>query len=457
MIKNKKIAYFIGIGGIGMSALARYFKNTGWQVAGYDKTRTTLTDALVGEGIPVHFEDEINGIPAFVTAADKSEVLVIFTPAVPATHIQKNYFIQNGYTVVKRSDVLGELAAEGKCIAIAGTHGKTTTTTLVAHILYSNQVKCNAFLGGISTNYNTNLLLTPDAEYSVAEADEYDRSFLKLFPAIAVVTSMDADHLDIYGDETAMHKSYNEFVQQIKPNGKLIYKFGLPLQPKSESYTYSITNSQADYSVGNLKIENGGYYFNVHFKGNVVSPEIKSGLPGRHNVENALAAFAATHQMGMDVSQIAASIASYRGVKRRFEYIIKNEQLIFIDDYAHHPEELRACISSVKEMYPGKKVTGVFQPHLFSRTRDFATDFAVSLDLLDRVLLLDIYPARELPIEGVTSDMLLNLIKTSNKKLVSKENLLTELKNYRPEVLVTLGAGDIDKLVEPIKQQLLQT
>jgi UDP-N-acetylmuramate--alanine ligase len=455
MIRDKKIAYFIGIGGIGMSALARYFKNMGWQVAGYDRTSTSLTDALIKENISVHFEDKVELIPDFVTRANKNQVIVIFTPAVPADHAQKNYFLQHGFEIMKRSEVLGELSAEGTCIAVAGTHGKTTTTTLIAHILHVNQYPCNAFLGGISTNYNTNLLLDSHAGCNVVEADEFDRSFLRLFPSLAVITSMDADHLDIYGNEESVHKSYNEFVQQVKSNGKVIYKLGLPLKVTATSFTYSITDNSADYTVSDVSIKNGEYSYTIHYPGGKIN-NVKSGLPGRHNVENALAAFAAAHQLGIEISGIANAIATYLGVKRRFEYIIKNDDVIYIDDYAHHPAELTACISSVKEMYPGKKVTGIFQPHLFTRTRDFAKEFARSLEMLDKIILLEIYPARELPIEGVNSRMLLQQIVHENKMLSSKEALPDELKKNRPQILLTLGAGDIDKLVEPVKAELLR-
>ncbi|MFI5204776.1 MAG: UDP-N-acetylmuramate--L-alanine ligase, partial [Flavobacteriales bacterium] len=444
-----------GIGGIGMSALARYFNNIGWQVAGYDRTSTSLTDALIKEGIPVYFEDKIELIPEFITAGNKMHIVVVFTPAVPAEHKQKNYFLQHGFETMKRSEVLGELAAEGTCIAVAGTHGKTTTTTLIAHILYSNQYPCNAFLGGISTNYNTNLLLDSNAACNVVEADEFDRSFLRLFPTLAVVTSMDADHLDIYGNEESVHKSYNEFVQQVKSNGKVIYKLGLPLKVNVSSFTYSLSDNAADYTVSEISIKNGEYYYTIHYPGGKIN-NVKSGLPGRHNVENALAAFAAAHQLGIEISGITNAISTYQGVKRRFEYIIKNNNLVYIDDYAHHPAELTACISSVKEMYPGKNITGIFQPHLFTRTRDFAMEFAKSLELLDRIILLDIYPARELPIDGVTANMLLKQIKNENKIVSTKEALIPELKKNRPQVLLTLGAGDIDKLVEPIKKGLLQ-
>lgn len=455
MIRDKKIAYFIGVGGIGMSALARYFKNVGWQVAGYDRTPTSLTDSLVAEGIPVHFEDKIELIPDFVTAGNKSQVIIIYTPAVPADHKQKNYFLQHGFEIMKRSEVLGELSAEGTCIAVAGTHGKTTTTTLIAHILYSNQYPCNAFLGGISTNYNTNLLLDSHASCNVVEADEFDRSFLRLFPTLAVVTSMDADHLDIYGNEASVHKSYNEFVQQVKTNGKVIYKLGLPLKTNTGSFTYSITDNSADYTVSEISIKNGDYYYTIHYPGGKIN-NVKSGLPGRHNVENALAAFAAAHQMGIEIEGIANAIATYAGVKRRFEYIIRTNDLVYIDDYAHHPTEIHACISSIKEMYPGKSITGIFQPHLYTRTRDFVVEFARSLEMLDRIILLDIYPARELPIEGVSSSMLLTQIIHENKMLLGKEVLLAELRKNPPQVLVTMGAGDIDKLVEPIKAEFLR-
>lgn len=436
-----------------MSALARYFHRSGWNVSGYDRTPTALTDELQREGITVHFDDDVKLIPADVLSAEKESVRVIYTPAIPADHAELNFFKNEGYRIQKRSEVLGELSQAENCVAVAGTHGKTTTSTLIAHILHASKKHVNAFLGGISTNYHTNLLLDEKAVYTVVEADEFDRSFLKLDPYLAVITSMDADHLDIYGDAAAMHESYQLFADKIVDGGTLIHRFGLPLKTERKRYTYSITDHSADYFADDIRVVNANYQYTVKYPGGSLN-EVRSGLPGRHNVENALAAFAAAHQLGVDPKNIAAAIASYQGVKRRFEYIVKRDDLVFIDDYAHHPEELRACIESAREMYPQKKITGVFQPHLYTRTRDFADGFAKSLSLLDEVFLLDIYPARELPIKGVTSTMLLERMRSMPKHLVSKTELNASVKNVHPEVLLTLGAGDIDKLVEPLKHVL---
>lgn len=453
MHSENKIAYFIGIGGIGMSALARYYNHLGYTVAGYDRTPTALTQALEAEGIAVHYNDDINLLPEALRAESvNKEALIIYTPAIPADHAEMNYLTGKGYTLQKRAQVLGAITRESYSIAVAGTHGKTTTSTLVAHIIKSAGEKVNAFLGGISANYNTNLLLAENAKYTVVEADEFDRSFLRLFPQVAIITSMDADHLDIYGDADEMVKCYNQFAAQV--NGLLIYKYGLPVtNATGKTYTYGF-DARADYHATGIKIENGYYRFNlVTPKGKISNVEV--GLPGRHNVENAVAAFAATLSLGLNTDDIKQAIASYKGAKRRFEYIIKQPNLVFIDDYAHHPEELRACISSVKEMYPGKKVLGIFQPHLFSRTRDFADGFAESLDLLDEAVLLEIYPAREKPMEGVNATMLLDKMKLAHKALVAKEDLPAYVASKKADVVLTLGAGDIDKLIEPVKNKLL--
>ena len=449
--ENLKMVYFIGIGGIGMSALARYFHALGKNVSGYDKTPTSLTDELIREGIAVHFED----VPEKIMQLDvhKEDCLVVYTPAVPKDHGELNYFIQHGYAVLKRAQVLGLITENHFTIAVAGTHGKTTTSSMIAHILKASGINCIAFLGGISNNYGSNLLLpdkTSDKSIVIAEADEYDRSFLALHPDIAVITSMDADHLDIYGDKNYMEDSYRLFAQQVKGNGVLISKSGLPIgKINAAQKTYALAGD-ADYIASAIQIKNHRYYFNWH--NHVGSIEnLFTLMPGRHNVENIIAAIAVARQVGIPEEKIAAAVQSYSGVRRRFDYRIQSEDLVFIDDYAHHPEELRACISSVRELYPGKKITGIFQPHLFTRTRDFADGFAKSLSLLDELILLDIYPARELPLAGVTSKMILDRVTIPNKTLCRKEEVTEELNARKIEVLLTLGAGDIDQLVEPVK------
>lgn len=455
-LHNISKVYFIGVGGIGMSAIARYFNKMGKRVSGYDKTPTALTDELISEGIKIHFEDDINLAPQEVrNVANKKDTLIIYTPAIPKNHTELNYFIDNKFEIVKRSQVLGVLTEGNKTIAVAGTHGKTTTSSIIAHILKHSGINCAAFLGGISKNYNSNFILPEDGKeiVNVVEADEYDRSFLQLFPQYAIITSMDADHLDIYGDQKEMIKSYNDFASQVKEDGLLVYKKELPVKNVSaKAKTYSIT-STADFCTKDISIQNYQYCFDVVAEGK----ELKGfslGLPGRHNVENAVAAIAVALHIGIPEEKIKISLQTYTGVKRRFDVQVKNNNVVFIDDYAHHPEELRAAISSVKELYHDKKITGIFQPHLFSRTRDFANEFGESLSLLDEVILLDIYPARELPMEGVTSKLILSKIQTTNKKLLSKEQTFEYIKSNSFEVLLTLGAGDIDAMVEPIRKIL---
>ncbi|MDZ4824471.1 MAG: UDP-N-acetylmuramate--L-alanine ligase [Flavobacteriales bacterium] len=448
------IFYFLGIGGIGMSALARYFHSQGKQVMGYDKTSTPLTTELEMEGIAVHFEDSVLEIAQLVKLSEKEKVLVVLTPAIPKDSNELLWFQQNNYTILKRSQVLGLITETSKTIAVAGTHGKTTTSALIAHILTSSGHGCNAFLGGITANYNTNLLLSPGVEWTVVEADEYDRSFLTLSPTIAVITSMDADHLDIYGTHDYMIESYNLFANRVVDDGVLIVRKDLPLAIQDSRFrisNYSITES-ADYMSEDIRIENGEYVFGLRG----IRNNLKLGLAGRHNVENAIAACAVCLEIGIEPEKIREALASFLGVKRRFEYIIKRPNLVLIDDYAHHPEELRACISSARELYPGKKLTGIFQPHLFTRTRDFADDFARSLELLDEIILLPIYPARELPLPGIDSQMLLDKIRKPHKMLVEKSGLLAELGSREVEVVLMLGAGDIDAWVQPV-HQLMKT
>ena len=454
-----KYVYLLGIGGIGMSALARYFKANGKIVSGYDRTQTTLTIELVSEGIDVNYSDEMENIPPHISS-NQSLSLIIFTPAIPKDSVQYNYLLKSGVNMVKRSVVLGWIAEQSFTIAVAGTHGKTTTSSIITHLLKQADVNCTAFVGGISINYDSNFILGNYDDASnlpkvVVEADEFDRSFLTLHPDIAVITSMDADHLDIYGDKEQLEESYRLFAKQVKHNGLLIHKAGLPIPTSAtKNFSYSI-EQQADYRGENIRVENNQFVFDLFTPQNSF-PEFSLGLPGRHNVENAVAACAVALQSGVETEKIKLALASYRGVHRRFEYHIRNKNLTFIDDYAHHPEELRAAISSVKELYPDKKITGIFQPHLYTRTRDFVDGFAESLSLLDQLFLLDIYPARELPIEGITSKIILDKVTITDKKIVAKENLLAELKASKPEVVMTLGAGDIDALVVPIKKTLDQ-
>ena len=436
--------YFIGIGGIGMSALARYFKANNKNVAGYDKTQTDITDGLETLGIEVHFEDSVSHINS--EYLNSKNTLVVYTPAIPKNHSELNYFITNGFDVVKRSRLLGLITENSFCLAVAGTHGKTTTTSILGHLLYSCNVPLTAFLGGISENYDSNLILN-GTEVTVVEADEFDRSFLTLSPNLACITSMDADHLDIYGDASELKKSFKDFSEKIKPNGKLFIKNGLPLK----GVTYGIEDD-SDYSVQNIKIENGTYVFDVKMP-KAVLENIQFNLPGRHNLSNALIALAMAVEYGCPHQQLAKALASYKGVKRRFTYHIKTDNLVFIDDYAHHPEEINAVHQAVREMYPDKKVLAIFQPHLYSRTRDFIDDFAKSLSQFDEVLLLEIYPARELPIKGVTSAWLLGKINNENKQLVSKKDLLAAIHKSNAQVVLTIGAGDIGEEVKRIKKE----
>jgi UDP-N-acetylmuramate--alanine ligase len=447
-IKN---VYLVGIGGIGMSALARYFKTLNKFVAGYDKTSTPLTDQLMAEGIPVHFNDDLSLVPDKIIK-QKENTLIIYTPAVPNYHYEFNYFIERGYNVMKRSEVLGFIFSNKKGIAVAGTHGKTTTSTMIAHLLKQSTLDCSAFLGGISKNYGTNLLLSSKNDIIVTEADEYDRSFLKLFPYIAVITSVDADHLDIYGTHDEVIRSFNQFAGQIIDNGILIYKKGINLSLDGLNdvtvFSYSF-NEYADFFAMNICIDNGYYTYDVQTPKGILK-DIKLGVAGKMNIENSVAAIAAATILEVDPEDIKSALATFSGVKRRFEYHIRRDDLVYIDDYAHHPEEIKACIQSAREIFPAKKITGIFQPHLYTRTRDFAGGFIEALGLLDELILLDIYPAREEPIPGVTSEMLIKKVKLKNKILCSKEELLTMLKKKKPEVLITMGAGDIDSFVEKI-------
>jgi len=454
-INNLHTVYFLGVGGIGMSAIARYFNSLGCKVVGYDKTKTVLTEQLESEGISIHYDEDINQIPENIK---EEGALVIFTPAIPSNNKEFQYLKEQGVKLYKRSEVLGLISQNYFTIAIAGTHGKTTTSSIIAHILNECGVNCVAFFGGISLNFNSNLLLNKDATVMVVEADEFDRSFLTLNPDIALITSVDADHLDIYGDKNEMKNAYSEFVEKIKQGGKLITKQEcideLSIRSDIKVSSYSV-DALADTSAKNIEIKEGNYVVDVDSNTELIY-EVKIGLPGIHNVENAIGAFAIADKLGIDKQQIKAALESYKGVQRRFETHIKTKDIVYIDDYAHHPSELEMCIQSARELYPDKKITGIFQPHLYSRTRDFVDEFAKTLSLLDELILLDIYPARELPIEGVNSKLIEGKVTISNKSVVAKTDLLTVLADKNIEVLLTMGAGDIDVFVQPIKGQLLE-
>jgi UDP-N-acetylmuramate--alanine ligase len=437
--------YFIGIGGIGMSALARYFQNIGKNVSGYDKTPTMLTDELIADGMSIHFEDSISLIPNDYYVEN---TLVIITPAVPISHSEWNYFIEREYVVKKRAEVLGIITKDTFCFAVAGTHGKTTTSSILGHILYECGADVTAFIGGIVENYHSNLIGNGKT-VTVVEADEFDRSFMHLHPNIACVTSMDADHLDIYGDATAIEDSFREFAAKVEDKTQMFVPKGLPL----EGLTVGI-NEEATFKAFNVRIENGYYVFDVQTPSETIE-NIQFGLPGRHNLMNAMMALAMAKTFGSPTKTIAKAMASFKGIQRRFSYQIKNENLVYIDDYAHHPTEINAVHQAVSELYPNEKVLAIFQPHLYSRTRDFADDFAKSLSQFDTILLLDIYPARELPMEGITSEWLLSKIENKNKKLVSKSDLIPSIFESKAKIIVTIGAGDIGELVPKIKQALL--
>lgn len=449
-MKNK--AYFIGIGGIGMSAIARFYKYEGYEVAGYDKTPSDLTGELQNEDINIHFLDSADAIPEQFRSRD---TLVIYTPAVPDNNAELNYFRQMENMPVKRSAVLGMIASDKKVLAVAGTHGKTTTSTLLAHIMTVASNGCTAFLGGISKNYNSNLILSK-SKWMVAEADEYDRSFLQLYPHIAIVTAADADHLDIYGAEKEMKRAFGDFVSQIYPDGVLILKKGtdIPLDKlRCKTYSYSCDGRDADFYACNIELNGGHNKFDINTPAGIIE-NCSLGLPGRVNIENAVAAVAASLLAGADRNMIKQALETFSGVKRRFDIRVNTHKHVYIDDYAHHPEELRASISSIRQMFPERKILGIFQPHLYTRTRDFAAGFAESLSLLDELILMDIYPARELPIEGVSSEIIFEKVQIENKIMCSREKLMSVLADRDTDVLITLGAGDIDRFVEPITKLL---
>lgn len=445
-LSNINRVYFVGIGGIGMSALARYFAKRGCVVCGYDKTRTALTAQLEQEGILISFVDEEEMIPvAFREKYD--DTLIVYTPAIPKDSHILNFFQHKGFDLKKRSQVLGIISEGMYCIGVAGTHGKTTTSSMVAHLLTDTGFGCTAFLGGITTNYNSNVLYGKN-NVVVVEADEYDRSFLTLHPDVAVITSMDADHLDIYGDESHLHESFNLFASQLKPEGRLFIKDGLPIA----GITYSATGNSA-ISAKNIRVEEGCFVFDFE-DGYTTIKDLKLAMPGKHNVENATAAIGVALSLGIHPKSVKKAIASFKGVKRRFETIVKTSEHIYIDDYAHHPEELKACFDAVRQLHPDKKLTVIFQPHLFTRTRDFADEFAKVLSTADDIVLLEIYPARELPIEGVTSQMLLDKITNEHKQVCAKENVVALIKDKNPGLVLTVGAGDIDTIIEPLKNIL---
>lgn len=449
--------YFLGIGGIGMSALARWFLKRGLHVSGYDRTVTTLTSELQKEGMAIHFEDAVQSIPAEVIG-NKDRTLVIFTPAIPKDHQEYQFLLENNFTILKRSEVLGLISRDYMTVAVAGTHGKTTTSSMVAHLLKTAKKSMVAFLGGITTNYESNLVMHGAVSKDtivVAEADEFDRSFLKLFPKIAIVTSADADHLDIYGDHESLITSFRDFIKQIHKGGFLIIHESIAEKLASDidhvtKNIYSMSRGQ--FFAGNIIAKSGFFEFDLHGFGKV--EHIRLGVPGFHNIENAIAASIAAWQCGLDLVTIKKGLESFTGVKRRFEFVIRRDRLVYVDDYAHHPTEIEAFLRSMKSMYQRKKLTVIFQPHLFSRTRDFAEGFSQSLSIADEVLLMDIYPARELPIAGVDSDMIFSNITSPTKIRCNKDDLMDKLEKLDIEVLATIGAGDIDTFVEPIRKML---
>jgi len=459
-VKELKYVYFVGIGGIGMSALARYFNFYGKSVAGYDRTASPLTQTLIDEGISIHYTDSLTEIPVEVrNIENKHQVLVVYTPAIPKDSEELNFFFNNGFTVLKRSQVLGLIIKDKRGIAIAGTHGKTSVTTTTSHLLKQSSIDCSAFLGGISKNYQTNFLFSKDSDYVVVEADEYDRSFHQLFPEIAVVTAMDADHLDIYGTHEAVIESFYQFMKQITIGGVLILKQGLNIEPIQaildnhavKVYRYSMNNQESDFCAINIRKAEGKSLFDIKTPTGII-PNVSFNLPGPVNIENSVAAAAVAYSCDMEPKQIADGLASFFGVKRRFDYHVKTDEVAYIDDYAHHPEEIKACLTAIRDFYPNKKITAIFQPHLFSRTQDFAVEFGQSLSLCDELLLLDIYPAREKPIEGVTSKIIFDNVTCKEKSLITKGEILETLSHKNIEILLTIGAGDIDTYCNSIAE-----
>lgn len=455
-IETIKSVYFVGAGGIGMSALVRYFLSKGKNVAGYDKTPSDLTETLIKEGADIHYDDNICLVPDY--CKDKESTLVVFTPAIPNTHSELSYFRNNGFEIMKRAQVLGIITKSSRGLCVAGTHGKTTTSSMLAHLLKQSHVDCNAFLGGILKNYNSNLMLSDKSDLTVVEADEYDRSFHWLSPYMAVITAVDPDHLDIYGTEDAYRESFEHFTSLIRSGGVLLLKKGVNIKPRLNEnvrmYTYSASDG-GDFHAKNIRIGNGEIIFDFYGP-EVEIKDVSLGVPVKINIENGVAAMALAFLNGVTEEEIRKGMASFEGPARRFDFHLKKDDIVLLDDYAHHPAELKASIISVKELYAGKRITGIFQPHLYSRTRDFASDFASSLSLLDELVLLDIYPAREEPIPGVTSEIIFKDVTISDKHLIKKEELLDYIKSNLStfEVVVMLGAGNIDRLIEPVKQIL---
>ena len=455
IINSVRSVYFVGAGGIGMSALIRYFLANGKRVGGYDKTPSALTEALIKEGADIHYVDDVAMIAVdFLSPAD---TLVVYTPAIPETHTELTYFRSHGFKVMKRAKVLGEITRCNRGLCVAGTHGKTTTSSMLAHLLKQSHVDCNAFLGGILRPYESNLMLSDKSDLTVIEADEFDRSFHQLSPYMAVITSADPDHLDIYGTAEAYRESFEVFTSLIRPDGCLLIKKGIAVTPRlqvgCELYTYSVTTDKADFYADNVRVSNGSIVFDfvgpdIHVK------DVELGVPVKVNIENGVAAMAIAWLNGVREDELRQGMLTFAGAHRRFEFHLKTDQVVLIDDYAHHPAELRQSILSVKELYAGRKLTGIFQPHLYTRTRDFANDFAASLSLLDELILLDIYPAREEPIPGVTSRIIFDKVTIPHKTLCKKEELLDIVRAGQYEVVLMVGAGNIDRLVEPVKEIL---
>ncbi len=450
-LKKFDSVYFIGIGGIGMSSLARYFKQIGWHVEGYDKTPSALTDQLQQEGISIHFEDLAEQIPEAFNNTDKS--LVVYTPAIPESFGELVYFKSIDANVLKRSEVLGLLTLETKGLCVAGTHGKTTTSSMLAHILNNSHVGCNAFLGGIASNFGSNILINKDSDYTVVEADEFDRSFLNLKPFAAIITSIDPDHLDIYENQQSFKEGFQQFAKLISSEGCLVIREGIILDSPSKQISYAIDSETSDYQGYQLRYEQCTFVMDVKTPRNRYN-SVELAIPGIHNAENALACIALAEFVGCSEQEIRNGLRTFKGVKRRFEYHVKTEKLIYIDDYAHHPTEIQALIKSVRLLYPGKKITAAFQPHLYSRTRDFFNEFVLELSKVDELVLLPIYPARELPIPGVNSNHLLDQLPLKSKVILSANQALTYLSTIEEGVILTIGAGDIDRIVEPLSKAL---
>ena len=440
--------YFLGIGGIGMSALARYYHRKGNKVSGYDKTPSPLTKRLEEEGIAIHYEDNPNLIPDDIN-------MVIITPAIPSDSLELNYLREKGIKMMKRSEVLGEISNHNKSVAVSGTHGKTTVTALITHLLSYSRRKISAFVGGIARNIDSNVIIGDENdEFVVMEADEFDRSFLRLSPYVSVVTSIDADHLDIYGDTAHLEEAFNQFVAKTSSDGVVVYNAALPIKTACKSISYGYED--ADVMPKNVKIEDEMTKFDLVTKEGLVLGSYEMSLYGRHNVMNAMAAIIVSLQLGLDIRQIKEGLATFLGVQRRFDIRYRDEKVCYIDDYAHHPEEIKACLKAVREIYPKRKMTLVFQPHLFTRTRDFMDEFAEALSLADSLLLMEIYPAREKPLQGVTSSELLKKVTCHEKQICQKDELIDTIKNLRPELIITMGAGDIDRFVPQIESMLKQ-